>query len=126
MSDRATLELHDSIRFGRADGRCECTGKCGYSHKFGAIKRCTNTHGRPAVHGTDKMVSLTVQPIDGDDRNQSESNLIALCQSCAKRHRARVKAAAERAAEKAAARESAGGLFDLELDTSTGAGSHTL
>ncbi|AIM50399.1 hypothetical protein PBI_OMNICRON_66 [Mycobacterium phage Omnicron] len=126
MSDRATLELHDRIRFDRADGRCECTGKCGYSHKFGAIKQCTNTHGRPAVHGTDKMVSLTVQALDGNERNQSEVNLIAMCQACAKRHRARVKAAAERAAEKAAAAVDAGGLFDLELDVSAGQGSHTL
>lgn len=125
MSDRATLALHDRIRFDRADGHCECTGQCGTSHKFGAIKQCTNTHGRPAVHGTDKMVSLTVQALDGNTRNHHDDNLIAMCQSCAKRHRTKLKARAERDAEKTAARDAAGGLFDLDVDTA-GTGSHTL
>lgn len=125
MSDRSTLAVHDRIRFDRADGRCECTGQCGTSHKFGAIKRCSNTHGRPAVHGTDKMVSLVVQALDGNDRNHTDANLIAMCQACTKRHRNRLKAKAEREAEKTAAREAAGGLFDVQADTA-GAGSHTL
>lgn len=125
MSDRATLTLHDRIKFDRADGRCECTGQCGTSHKFGAIKQCSNTHGRPAVHGTDKMVSLVVQALDGNDRNHTDANLIAMCQACAKRLRNRLKARAEREAEKTAARESAGGLFDITVDTAS-SGSHTL
>lgn len=125
MSDRATLTLHDRIRFDRADGRCECTGQCGTSHKFGAIKQCSNTHGRPAVHGTDKMVPLTVQALDGNDRNHLDANLIAMCQSCAKRLRTKLKAKADRAAEKAAAAADAGGLFDLEAQSTT-AGAHTL
>lgn len=114
MSARSKLlALHDDIMFRRADGQCECEGQCGTkAHRVGYATRCTNKHGRPATQGTDRSVSLTVKPIDGDERNTAESNLIALCQDCVKRHRAKLKAKAD----KAQAAVDAGGLFDVSLE----------
>ncbi|QFG08916.1 HNH endonuclease [Mycobacterium phage MalagasyRose] len=116
------LALHDAIRFQRADGRCECEGQCGRSHKFGLHTRCGNIHGRPAVHGTDKTVSLAVRYLDGDDRNHAHTNLIALCQTCGKRHHERLQKAAERAASDAA--DDGGSLFDLESAPPPPVGAH--
>ncbi|AJA43744.1 HNH endonuclease [Mycobacterium phage Milly] len=112
---RDLLALHDRIKFDRADGRCECEGDCGRSHRFGFHVRCTNAHGRPAVHGAEKVVTLAVRPLDGDERNTHERNLIAMCQACAKRHRAKCKAAAERDAERRAAEAQHESLFDLTI-----------
>ncbi|QNJ58287.1 HNH endonuclease [Mycobacterium phage Ellie] len=105
--------LFDRIALSRADGRCECEGECGRSHRFGVHYRCANNHGRPAIHGADKVVGLAVVPLDGNERNRADSNLIALCQACLKRHRGKVKAAAEKAAERAAIESAHDGLFDL-------------
>ncbi|ALF01435.1 HNH endonuclease [Mycobacterium phage LilPharaoh] len=116
-----TTALFDRIALTRADGRCECEGDCGRSHRFGIHYRCANSHGRPAVHGVDKVVQLAVVHLDGDDRNLDERNLLAMCQSCAKRHRATLKAAAEKAAERAAREAEHDGLFDVpELAADTG------
>ncbi|QFG09259.1 HNH endonuclease [Mycobacterium phage Efra2] len=106
-------ELFDRIALTRADGRCECEGACGSSHRFGGHTRCGNVHGRPAIHGADKVVSLTVVPRDGNGWNLADGNLIAFCQTCLKRHRAKAKAAADKAAERAAAEAADGGLFDV-------------
>ncbi|WNM75423.1 HNH endonuclease [Mycobacterium Phage TiniBug] len=114
-------QLFDRIALTRADGRCECEGACGGSHRFAGHTRCGNVHGRPAVHGADKMVSLTVVPRDGDGRNLADGNLIAFCQACLKRHRAKLKAAADKAAARAAAEAADGGLFDVP-DTPVTAG----
>ncbi|QJD50472.1 HNH endonuclease [Mycobacterium phage Chris] len=107
---RERVVLFDAIRFNRADGRCECVGQCGRSHVFGMIDRCGNAHGRPATHGADKVVSLAVRHLDGDERNEAHANLIAMCQTCVKRHRARLQAAADKRAEREA---TTGGLFTL-------------
>ncbi|QFG09454.1 HNH endonuclease [Mycobacterium phage Yuna] len=103
--------LFDRIALSRADGRCECEGVCGRSHRFGLHTRCGNIHGRPALHGADKLVSLTVAPLDGNARNMADGNVITFCQSCAKRHKAKLQAAADKAAERAAAEDN--GLFAL-------------
>ncbi|APD18230.1 HNH endonuclease [Mycobacterium phage Hammy] len=105
--------LFDRIALTRADGRCECEGDCGRSHRFGAHTRCANSHGRPATHGADKVVSLAVMHVDGNERNRADGNLIALCQTCAKRFRAKLQAAADKAAERAAIEAQHDGLFAL-------------
>lgn len=114
MSARSKiLALHDDIMFRRADGQCECAGECGKSHRYGYAVRCTNKHGRPATQGSsERSVSLTVRPIDGDERNTATANLIAFCQDCAKRHRGKLKTKAE----KAQAQIDAGGLFDVDVE----------
>ncbi|AYN57244.1 HNH endonuclease [Mycobacterium phage BoostSeason] len=111
---RELLALHDRIKWQRADGRCECQGDCGRSHRFGGVHyRCPNKHGNSAVHGGDKVVTLSVRPLDGDERNLDERNLIAMCQACMKRHRAKCKAEAEREAERRAAEAQHESLFEL-------------
>ncbi|QIG61582.1 HNH endonuclease [Mycobacterium phage Ximenita] len=115
--------LFDRIALSRADGRCECEGDCGRSHRFGIHDRCGNIHGRPALHGADKMVSLQVVPLDGDDRNLGDRNMIAFCQSCLKRHRTKLKAAADKRAARLAIEAEHSGLFDMpEPAAATGNG----
>ncbi|QFG11488.1 HNH endonuclease [Mycobacterium phage Ekdilam] len=105
--------LFDRIALTRADGRCECEGSCGRSHRFGLHTRCANSQGRPSTHGSDKVVSLAVVPINGDNRNLADDNVIAFCQACVKRHRTRLQAAADKAAERAAIEAQHNGLFAL-------------
>lgn len=106
--------LFDSIALDRADGRCECEGDCGRSHKFGVYRRCPNSHGRPAVHGSDKVVALQVRPLDGDARNLQPANLIAMCQTCTRKHREKVKRVAARVALRKAIEAQHEPLFDIE------------
>ena len=40
---RNWAEISKAIRFGRAHGRCECTGECGTGHQG----RCEARHGQP-------------------------------------------------------------------------------
>ncbi|AKF15247.1 hypothetical protein SEA_SHEDLOCKHOLMES_70 [Mycobacterium phage ShedlockHolmes] len=105
--------LFDRIAMRRADMRCECEGGCGRSHRFGIHYRCGNTHGRPALFDADKVVSLAVVALDGNDRNEADDNVIALCQACVKRYRAKLKAAADKAAARAAIEAQHSGLFDV-------------
>ncbi|ASR85078.1 HNH endonuclease [Mycobacterium phage PhelpsODU] len=112
----ANARLFDRIALSRADGRCECEGDCGRSHRFGIHDRCGNIHGRPALHGADRVVSLQVVPLDGNDRNLADRNVIAFCQACLKRHRAKLKAAAEKRAEREAVEAQHSALFDLTAD----------
>lgn len=67
-----------AVRFGRAQGRCECTGACGDHHLSG---RCEERHGQPAESfaGT---VWLATAHLDHDPRHNAPSNLAALCQRC--------------------------------------------
>ncbi|WNM69010.1 HNH endonuclease [Mycobacterium Phage TribleTrouble] len=105
--------LFDRIALSRADGRCECEGQCGRSHRFGIHDRCANMHGRPSLHGADKVVSLAVVPLDGNTRDMSDGNVIAFCQACVKRQRAKLQAAADKAAARAAIEAEHNGLFAL-------------
>ncbi|QAX95609.1 HNH endonuclease [Mycobacterium phage Nibb] len=105
--------LFDRIAVGRAGLRCECRGKCGRSHQFGAIDRCGNAHGRPSVQGSDKFVSLLVVPINGDARDMSYDKVAALCGACLKNLRTKLRAADEKAAARAAAASASDGLFGL-------------
>ncbi|WNM74150.1 HNH endonuclease [Mycobacterium Phage Nergal] len=111
--DRELLALYDRIKFDRADGRCECEGECGRSHRFGIHYRCSNTHGRPAVTGGERMVSLVVRYLDGDTGNAVEHNMMAMCGDCVKRHRSKFKSETKRGAERAAIEAAHEPLFDL-------------
>lgn len=70
--------ISGSIRFERADGRCECEGECGRGTHAG---RCPNRHGRPA-YGTGSTVVLTVAHLDHTPENCDPANLRAMCQAC--------------------------------------------
>jgi len=66
-----------SIRFGRAAGRCECTGQCGDTHGG----RCPALHGK-AHPLTGSHVILTVAHLDHTPENCDPANLLAACQRC--------------------------------------------
>lgn len=69
--------ISDRIRFGRAAGRCECSGECGRRH----TGRCEAVHGRPHPV-TGSQVVLTVAHLDHTPENCAEANLRAWCQAC--------------------------------------------
>ncbi len=95
-------KISDSIRFGRADSECECTGQCGSGHPANG-DRCRAIHltyvrrnrNNPAMFTIDtaralsslywrdqKRVVLTVAHLDHMPENNDESNLLACCQRC--------------------------------------------
>lgn len=70
-------QISDSIRFGRAAGRCECTGQCGTGHPG----RCDARHGE--THPvTGSAVVLTTAHLDHAPENCDPGNLAAMCQRC--------------------------------------------
>lgn len=66
------------VRFGRAQGRCECEGECGLHTTTG---RCTEVHGQPAKWAKGRVV-LTVAHLDHNPVNCADENLKAMCQRC--------------------------------------------
>jgi hypothetical protein len=74
-------QISDSIRFGRAGGRCECDGECGQDHGG----RCREQHGQGAQSFKGKVV-LTVAHLDHDPQNNDPENLKAMCQKCHNRY----------------------------------------
>ncbi|MFB7845482.1 hypothetical protein ACFC34_00400 [Streptomyces sp. NPDC056053] len=95
-------EISASIRFGRANRRCECMGECGRGTHDG---RCPNMHGGLA-YGTGSRVILTVAHLDHTPENCAPENLRAMCQGCHlhydKDHHRETAAATRRAAVEAA------------------------
>lgn len=79
--------LSYGIRFGRADGGCECSGECGELHQLREmlkkVKNCSEAHGYPAIWTNRKVkVILTVAHLDHNPRNSDPKNLKAMCQRC--------------------------------------------
>lgn len=75
-------QISERIRFGRAAGRCECTGHCGKAKCRG---RCRNEHGQPA-YDTGKVVVLTTAHLNHMPEDCRSENLLAMCQGCHLRH----------------------------------------
>lgn len=69
------------IRFGRAVGRCECTGECGLDHG----DRCKAMHGEPHPT-TGSNVVLTTAHLADPIEDCSDDNLRAMCQQCHNRY----------------------------------------
>ncbi len=65
------------IRFGRAAGRCECTGECRTGHGG----RCAAVHGMPHPD-TGSDVVLTTAHRNHQPEDCSDGNLFAACQRC--------------------------------------------
>lgn len=75
-------DISRRIRFERAQGRCECDGRCGRpAYHLAPDGRCENMHGRPAI-GTGSLVILTVAHLDHIPEHCDEDNLMAMCQAC--------------------------------------------
>lgn len=85
------------IKFGRAQGRCECDGECGRGHDG----RCPNRHGEPA-YGTGSKVVLTTAHLNHTPEDCADTNLKAMCQGCHlhydREHHAQTRATTRRAA----------------------------
>ncbi|MFF8412881.1 hypothetical protein [Streptomyces omiyaensis] len=106
-------EISASIRFGRADSRCECLGECGRGTHDG---RCPNVHSMPA-YDTGSEVVLTVAHLDHTPENCDPANLRAMCNGCHlhydKDHHRQTRARTRAAALKAAGQ---GSLLDGDTD----------
>jgi hypothetical protein len=101
-------ELSAYIRFDRAEGRCECDGRCGDAQCHGlAHGRCNAEHGKPhPVNG--KRTVLTCAHLNHRPEERGEDELAAFCARCHlyydREHHAssrREAAEARRAAERA-------------------------
>lgn len=96
MPNRAAIEgryppdwqaIADRIKFGRAGGRCECTGECGDEHNLGADGRCYRRHGEEylAKRGNLTVIAvviLTTAHLSPPVANCDDDNLKAMCQAC--------------------------------------------
>ena len=83
-------DISHRIRFGRAEGRCECRGECGRDHYYESLgsdkpnetsERCRSLHGEPHPH-TGSTVVLTTAHLDHTPEHCDDDNLRAMCQRC--------------------------------------------
>ena len=65
------------IREGRAGGRCECVGTCGWH-----VGRCEAINGEPHPVTTSRVVLTVAHHPDPTPANVCEDNLHAWCQRC--------------------------------------------
>jgi hypothetical protein len=70
-------QISRTIRFGRAEGRCECTGQCGSGHE----DRYEARHGEPHPV-TGSVVWLQTAHLDRNPWNSDPANLKAMCPKC--------------------------------------------
>ena len=73
-------QVSASIRFVRAQLRCECDGRCRSRHHAHA-SRCRAVHREPHP-STGSAVVLTVAHLDHQPENCDPANLMAMCQAC--------------------------------------------
>lgn len=81
----AWKEISRRLRFGRAAGRCECSGECGSNHAAdctGGERRCAARHGEPHPITLSRVV-LTLAHLPGRRIEQcGDGDLKAMCQRC--------------------------------------------
>ncbi len=65
------------IRFGRAEGRCECLGECGAGNHV----ECGEQHGARSVRSRGRVV-LTVAHLCHVTTCEKRSHMKAMCQRC--------------------------------------------
>lgn len=76
-------QISDRIRFGRAEGRCECTGECGRDHhRQAGDDRCPRIHRALIPASLGKRVVLTVAHLNHIPEDCRDENLAAMCQGC--------------------------------------------
>lgn len=106
-------EISKRIRFERAEGRCECDGRCGRPAHRLDLGRCIAVNGKPAPI-TGSRVVLTVAHLDHTPEHCDDDNLMAMCQGC-HLHYDREHHAETRAATSTRALTATGqGVLDLE------------
>lgn len=71
-------QISHRIRFGRAQGHCECAGDCGRPTHTGP---CPNRHGHPD-YANGKPIVLTTAHLNHQPEDVRDENLAALCAPC--------------------------------------------
>lgn len=77
-------EISRRIRLYRADGWCECDGRCGHDHTDdpeSRTTRCSAINGHPHPV-TGSRVVLTVAHLNHIPEDCRDENLMAMCQRC--------------------------------------------
>ncbi len=82
-------EFSDSIRFDRAQSRCECRGQCGTRHHGGIREgRCGSMHSTTVEYHADGKptrrvkIVLTVAHLCHDESCRKRRHVKAMCQRC--------------------------------------------
>jgi hypothetical protein len=79
------------IKVIRAQGRCECIGECGLHAANPMLRRCTETHGRPADHFKGTVILTTAHLCPCEPPCAVGNHVKAMCQRCHLRIDARAK-----------------------------------
>lgn len=75
-------EIAAFIKWDRADGRCECDGRCGDPQCYGlAHGRCNAQHGKPHPVNAKRTV-LTCAHLNHRPEERGEDELMAMCARC--------------------------------------------
>ena len=71
-----------TLRYGRAQARCECDGRCGKHHGSFLDSRCRNRHNRPTrdMHGLAKLQAAHL--CDCQPKCQDPQHIMMMCQTC--------------------------------------------
>lgn len=70
------------IRFGRANGRCECTGQCGLHRNQQILRRCREINHKPAHWANGRIVLTVAHLCQCDPICLNPAHVIAACQRC--------------------------------------------
>lgn len=107
-------DISANIRFGRADGRCECRGECGRPRGYlDTDRRCRNRHDQLAYQ-TGARVVLTTAHLNHTPEDCRPDNLLALCQGCHLNHDADHHTATRRRTAAAELAHTMHPLFEME------------
>lgn len=106
-------EISARIRFVRADGQCECDGRCGRPHDEG---RCAALHGHPHPE-TESTVVLTTAHLAEPIEDVRDENLMAMCQRCHNRYDAPARVAGVKARREAERRRILDKAGQLSFET---------
>jgi hypothetical protein len=75
-------EFSGMIRFGRAGGRCECTGSCGLHKTHPGPRRCTEIHGTMAQYAKGKVILTVAHLCNCEPPCAIPEHVQAQCQRC--------------------------------------------
>ena len=75
-------EFSRMIRFDRAKGQCECTGRCGLHRTHPGPRRCTERNGEPAKFAKGKVVLTVAHLCDCDPPCMISEHVEAQCNRC--------------------------------------------
>jgi hypothetical protein len=71
-----------SIRTGRAEGRCECTGECGLHRSYPVPRRCIERHHTKAIFARGTIRLTTAHLCHCDPICTNPAHVKAMCQRC--------------------------------------------